>query len=134
MINNLKRLILSSVVIATFVTLTACRTSPIRDYKSQPVPSNITSAAQVAKAIQIAGTSLGWVISKEEDGKMMGVLNLRSHQAVVSIPYSATGYSILYSSSIDLKYNAEDRTIHSNYNGWVLNLNRAIQANLVSVK
>lgn len=134
MIRNIKRLTLIAFVLTTVVTLAACRTSPIKDYQSQPVPSNITSAKQVAQIIKLSGASLGWIISNKGDGKLRGVLNLRSHQAVVSIPYSAKEYSILYSSSIDLKYNSEDRTIHSNYNGWVSNLNRAIQANLASAQ
>ena len=87
-----------------------------------------TSADSVGKAILRAGGSLGWVMKKVKDGKLVGTLMLRKHVAIVAIDYSAKSYSIHYKDSQNLNYDGTN--IHSNYNGWVQNLNRAIQSQL----
>lgn len=51
--------------------------------------------------------------------------------AQVDIPYNAKAYSIQYKNSANLKYDGV--SIHSNYNGWVQNLDRAIQSRLVAL-
>jgi hypothetical protein len=135
MIKNVKQYFLGLLAIATIASLTACgRTAPVKEYQSEPVPTNITSAAQVAKAIKLAGASLGWIISDAGEGKLKGTLNLREHQAIISIPYTDTSYSLLYLSSVNLKYNASENTIHKNYNGWLTNLNNKIQFYLTTAK
>jgi len=60
-----------------------------------------------------------------------GTLALRTHKAVVDIPYSATKYSIQLKSTENL--NADDGNIHKNYNGWVQNLDRGIRKGLASL-
>jgi hypothetical protein len=61
---------------------------------------------------------------------VQGTLNLRSHTAVVTIPFSTKSYSILYKESTNLKYDAEKQTIHGNYNGWVQRLDNEIRARI----
>ena len=52
-------------------------------------------------------------------------------RAVVDIEYTAKVYSINYKeSSPSLHY--DGRSIHSNYNGWIENLDRAIRNRLTS--
>lgn len=127
----IKNLTWLSIMLAFMFSLTACqRTMIVQDYQSQSVPSNIKSEEQVLKAIKRAGTSLGWIVSEDGEGKVRAVLNLRKHQAVVSIPYSKTQYSILYQSSNELNFNQSSNTIHRNYNGWIQNLNNSIQVQL----
>ena len=48
----------------------------------------------------------------------------------MQIPYSATSYGIVYRSSINLQESGGK--IHRNYNGWVQNLNRGINAQLAA--
>ncbi|WP_207538038.1 hypothetical protein [Sabulicella rubraurantiaca] len=78
------------------------------------------------RALQIrrAGASLGWSMSDFQPGLMRGTLNLRSHQAVVDIPYDRNRFRIRYVDSTNL--NASAGTIHPNYNSWVQNLRNAI--------
>ena len=57
-------------------------------------------------------------------------LNVRSHQAVVSIPYTAKAYSILYKDSSNLKYDEAAQTIHENYASWIQRLDGAIRSRL----
>ena len=84
--------------------------------------------AQVKTAIMFAGTSLGWKMAEVGPGLIQGTLNLRKHTAVVDIPYSATKYSIVYKSSINL--DEKDGHIHKNYNSWVQNLSNKIGGEL----
>jgi hypothetical protein len=66
-----------------------------------------------------------------QPGTMEGVLVLRSHRAVVDITYDTAAYSIKYKDSSDLEYDGS--SIHSNYNGWVQNLDKAIRAQLTAL-
>jgi hypothetical protein len=61
-------------------------------------------------------------------GIIKGRLQARDHVAEISIPYSATRYSINYVSSLNLM--ASGGQIHKSYNRWVQNLNQNIQLNL----
>ena len=65
-------------------------------------------------------------------GEIVGTLNIRSHQAVVSIPYTAKSYSILYKDSTNLKYDASAQTIHENYASWIQRLDGAIRTRLAA--
>lgn len=86
------------------------------------------SLEDVAKAIVRAGSALGWSMKMVEPGKIVGTLHLRKHMAKVEIPYTKSSYSILYVDSDKLNYDGEK--IHSNYNGWIQNLNRGINNQL----
>lgn len=77
-------------------------------------------------------------------GHIIGTLNLRSHQAVVDIPYNTRVYSILYKSSKNLlrDYPVRSRLdvvdvaegIHPNYNGWIENLDNAIRTQFIAIE
>ena len=98
---------------------------PIQNVNDAPiVGTNPVQLAQVKSAIMNAGTSLGWQMAELRPGLIEGTLNLRKHTAVVDISYSATKYSIVYKSSINL--DEKDGQIHRNYNGWVQNLSKRI--------
>jgi hypothetical protein len=62
--------------------------------------------------------------------EILGTLNIRSHQAVVAIPYTTKTYSILYKDSKNLKYDEAAQTIHENYAGWIQRLDGAIRTRL----
>lgn len=115
------------IAIATLVVLCGCRgTVPIYNVTDAPVnvakpPATLQSVEQ---AIVRAGIGLGWAMKPERPGLITGTLNLRTHTAVVSIPYSTSTYSILYRESVNL--NQKDDKIHPNYNSWIQNLNKAI--------
>ncbi|MFA6698602.1 MAG: hypothetical protein WCS28_00410 [Thiomicrospira sp.] len=130
---NMKKYLTIFTALFLALGLSACKTTPVQNFESQPVPSNIKSAEQVQKAIKLAGSSLGWIITDDGANKMKGVITLRSHQAEISIPYTAKNYSIVYRSSSNLNYNEADNSIHKNYNGWVQNLDRSIKAQLAAM-
>ena len=83
-------------------------------------------ALGMADQIRRAGAGLGWRMEPQGAGLMRGTLDLRTHQAVVAIPYDTQRFSIRYVSSSNLDY--DGRAIHRNYNSWVRNLQNAIMA------
>ena len=118
--------------LAAAALLAGCaRTAAIYNVNDAPV-SNAAgkklSAQQVRSAIITAGTSLGWAIKDAGPHKLEGTLRLRTHTAVVDIPYTDHSYGIAYKSSEGL--DAGNGTIHNNYNGWVQNLDRAIKTEI----
>lgn len=129
---NKKTAIALAIACAATVLVAGCaRTGAIYNVTDSPVatPGGKTlTAANVRAAIVTAGTANGWRIVDAGPGKLEGTLNLRTHLAVVEIPYSARSYSIVYKRSENL-YEANGQ-IHSNYNGWVQNLDRAIRTEL----
>lgn len=120
-------------LLLTALLMASCRTVPIYNVKDAPVNTasggQAASLATVEQAIVRAGNSLGWVMKVETPSLITGTLTLRTHTAVVSIPFSTTSYSILFKSSVNLEQDGE--TIHKNYNGWVQNLDKAIRAQLL---
>src|SRR5678815_3550053 len=114
--------------------LTACSTlAPIQNVENVSVSSSANKPLtpnEVRGAIVRAGAGLGWVMKDSGPGIINATLILRTHTAEVQIPYSATSYAIVYRSSINLQEGGGK--IHRNYNGWVQNLNRGINAQLAA--
>ena len=106
----------------------ACTSRPIMNVNDQPV-GKAASAQDVERSIIRAGNQLGWVMTPVRPGLVSGRLDLRTHIAVVDIPYDAKSYSIKYKESTNL--NADGANIHKNYNGWIENLDRNIRAELL---
>jgi len=113
---------------AVFVgALAGCaRTAPIAQVHS--IVSTGHTADQVKTAILKAGQKRDWIMTETGPGMIKGHLQSRDHSVQVSIPYTATSYSINYENSLNLK--AADGKIHKNYNRWVNNLDHDIQLNL----
>jgi flagellar capping protein FliD len=115
--------------------LIACAPTPVQNVDNAPV--NISSSnydlSDVTKAIHRAGAGLGWQMKEETPGHIVGTLFLRSHMAKIDITYTLDEFSINYRDSTNLKYDAANNSIHKNYNGWIQNLNNAINAQLVGI-
>ncbi|MCE9659899.1 MAG: hypothetical protein K8R60_15165 [Burkholderiales bacterium] len=122
------------VAVAAAAALVGCQTlAPIQNVQNAPVTTVANkplTAEQVRGAIVRAGAALGWIMKDDGPGKLTGTLMLRTHTAVVDIPYSTSAYSITYKSSVDLK--EANGKIHQNYNGWITNLTRGINAQLAA--
>ena len=108
-----------------------CRSSLVHNVENTAVSVNKAqniSMEEIGKAITAAGAGLGWRMKPQGPGHMVGTLTVRTHIAVVDIKYNTENYSITYKDSTNLKYDGEN--IHSNYNGWVQNLEKAINGQL----
>lgn len=119
------------VIVATalLLVLAGCRANPIFNIENAPIVINSKhSSNDIKKAIIRAGAGLGWNMKAKTSGHIVGTLFLRKHVAIVDIKYSNKTYSITYKDSQNLDYDGAN--IHKNYNSWVQNLNRQIQAQL----
>lgn len=112
------------------ILLVSCRVAPVYNVSDAQIVSDKASMSldDVSKAIMRAGGGLGWQMKPVTPGHMVGTLYLRTHVAVVDIAYTTKSYSITYKDSKDLQY--DGTSIHSNYNGWVQNLKKAIDVQL----
>ena len=125
------RICIKLAALALAVALAGCTTAPILNVSEAPAASasgKPLSRDQVRSAIVRAGASLGWQMKDENPNMLVGSIMLRNHTAVVEIPYSANNYSVKYRSSTNL--NEANGNIHKNYNGWIQNLTRGINAQL----
>lgn len=124
------------VLCVLFVAVMGCRGGGqiynVKDAPIQTATGKQPSMEDVQNAIITAGVGLGWQMAVAKPGEIIGTLNLRSHQAVVSIPYTTKQYSILYKSSNNLKYDAATQTIHENYLAWIQRLDRAIRTRMTA--
>jgi len=118
------------VSIATLFLAGCPRQALVYNVRDAPVVANVnqSSMEDIKKAITRAGAGLGWNIREVAPGQLEGTLYLRKHMAKVDIPYSKDSYSIVYKESDNLRYDGEK--IHSNYNGWIQNLDKAIKTQI----
>ncbi|MCD6035067.1 MAG: hypothetical protein K0R63_808 [Rickettsiales bacterium] len=120
-------LIKLSIVVVLAFTMAACRTSDL--YTGQKVSFDKPAASNeaVAKGIKRAAAGLGWRTTEKGPNKIQATINIRGkHTAVVDVNYTTSAFSIDYNRSENLKYDPTSNKIHSNYNGWVKNLENAI--------
>ncbi len=128
----MKSNILAIVVASALLILAGCTSNPILNIENAPIEISAKhSSKDIKKAIIRAGAGLGWNMKAKASGHIIGTLYLRTHVAVVDIKYSKKSYNIVYKSSQNLNYDGTN--IHKNYNGWIMNLNRQIQAQLSSI-
>lgn len=129
----MKKLFMLVFVSVLGLSFFGCGTPPVYNVSNMSIAVGGDKKAtmeDVEKAIIRAGGALGWMIKKEKPGLLKGTLILRTHTAIVSIKHNTEEYSITYESSVNLDYSPANNTIHSNYNGWIQNLNKGIQVQL----
>ena len=131
-----------AIVLTLIVALTGCMVPilNVKDGQVKTLSGKELSLDQVTKAIVLAGMGLKWEMNVVSPGHIIATLNLRGHQAVVDIPYSTRTYSIMYKSSVNLTLTPVGKrvpqsppdSIHSNYNGWIENLDNAIRTQFIA--
>lgn len=127
-----RRFVLPVLFLALFVSLSACKRSPILEVEEVPliVPAGVTEV-QVAEAVKSAATSLGWRVSELDSGPLRAEFRSSGgkHRAVVIIKHSMTSLTIQHSTSLNLNYSIERSItyIHPRYNDWVAVLRDSIQ-------
>lgn len=117
-----------------FLTVASCRQAAIYDVNNMSLNASPSATMEdVESAIKRAGSGLGWHIKTISAGLLEARLPIRAHIAVTDIRFDTQTFSITYKDSTNLKYNAKNRTIHSNYVGWIQNLQNAILAEASSI-
>jgi hypothetical protein len=125
-----RKFILIAMVLVVALSI-GCRSSILKNVENAPITfktENKPPMEQIKKAIITAGAGLGWRMASQSPGHLIGTLNLRKHTAIVDIKFTTENFSITYNSSTNLDYNqlSDGAYIHSNYNGWIQNLEKAI--------
>ena len=126
----MKKLLIVCLALTATLALGGCgKTYPIYSVNDFPTPA-VTTEKAMQKAILEAGSLNGWEMTVIKPGLIEGVNKWGNgkHAAVVSIPYSATHYSILYKSSVNLK--AAKGKIHRTYNRLVQDLDNNIRSRI----
>lgn len=133
-----------AIVLTLIVALTGCMVPilNVKDGQVKTLSGKELTLDQVTKAIVLAGMGLKWEMNVVSPGHIIATLNLRGHQAVVDIPYNTSTYSIIYKSSVNLTMTPVGKKvpvpqsppdlIHSNYNGWIENLDSAIRTQFIA--
>src|SRR5262245_50624327 len=105
----------------------------VRDAPVQTATGHPASLDQIQKAIIDAGAGLGWIMAVAKPGEIVATLNLRTHTATVTIPFTSKHYSILYKDSTHLKYDYDKRTIHEKYIGCIQRLANTVRTRIAAV-
>lgn len=112
---------------ALTLTIIGCRSNPVYNVQGAPITiAGKHSSKDIEKSVIRAGAVLGWRFKTIKKGHMEGTLTLRKHVAVIDLTFNDKEYNITYKSSQNLDYDGTN--IHGNYNGWIQNLDRSIQA------
>lgn len=117
-----------ALIAALLLGVAACTSKPVMNVENRTPPAAVRSEDDMRRAILAALQSRQWTVERADRGNIMALIQRRSHQAEISIPYSATSYSIRYRDSQNLDY--KNGKIHRNYNKWIHNLDRSIQQEL----
>lgn len=126
----MKKLLLLAMSLLLMTAACSATKAPILNLQNQPAAKTL-SMAQMEKAIMIGGSRVNWRMQKVKPGLIEATQMARSHTAVVEIPFTEKNYSIIYKSSVNLKADG-DGNIHKTYNRWVRNLDKEINAAIVS--
>lgn len=107
--------------------LASCRTAPVYNVENMALSAPPSATLEdVSQAIKRAGSGLGWAMTEIAPGHIEAKLPIRSHLAVTDIRFDTRTFSITYKDSVNLRYDSTENIIHSNYTGWVQNLQNAI--------
>lgn len=124
-----------ALALAAVMGTAVARSAPMVEPERVLLPSaqgQARGADAVRAAIVAGGQSLGWMVVKDEPGRLTLKYNKQGkHEAVIDALYDADGYQLKYVDSMNLNYEhgSSGREIHPNYNRWIANLIKTIGAN-----
>lgn len=130
------------IFVVLFVAAVAgCRAAPIEnptDIAFAPPAGAVQSQLTLQDyrdAIVRAGAQRGWTFQDAGPGRLTGSVVVRGkHFAAVDVLFDTQDFTINYKDSRNLNYSASRREIHPNYNAWVSNLQKDIQAEVARLK
>jgi len=130
---RVKRPVIGVALLCAVIALGAgWKTAPIYDVVNAAVVApRAASMDDVTKAILRAGAQLGWQMTLEKPGHIVGRIALRTHTAVVDVTHDTKVFNIKYRASTNLDEGGGQ--IHRNYNGWIQNLEKGIRAQLAGL-
>lgn len=126
----MKSLLSISLLIVVLFSFTGCKKNYVYSPENRVYNGIKADDSTIYNAIVSGASKKGWRVTKIKPGLAEATITVRSHYAKVQIPYTNTRYSIKYVESRNLKYNAAEKTIHRNYNGWVKRLEAQLRVSL----
>jgi hypothetical protein len=122
-------------LILPLIFAAGCTTASLMNIVDRPVAIKVDgsqwSAEEVQAAIISACRNRGWIPQLAGESQVNCSISLRGrHYAEVEIPFSATRFSIIHSTSQGLDYDPSRQTIHRNFNRWIANLALEVQREL----
>jgi len=122
-IEYIKHKYILMIMMALLSVLTACSGPQIYNTDMPVTSQPLVTQELVGTAIMSASRFFEeWNVTKVRPGEMKGTLSYGAHVGIVSIPYDANSFRIIYKSSDNFDFDAEDQTIHPRYNAWVKKL------------
>lgn len=117
-----------------FLAVSFAQATPLSDPEPVMVPAGLGTDA-VAKAIRLGSVKHGWMITRDDPGRMEATLHVRVHTVKVGIEYDTQTVRIKYVSSENMEYAEKNgqQHIHGNYNKWVRTLAVDISGQLVQM-
>lgn len=124
----MKKYLLGLVIIGLF--LSGCGAGKVYNVSKPTIEQSYTKA-QMKDAIVAAMQRFRWVIVEDNDGKIVAEYRRGKIMAKIAATYTSSSYEINYVESENLKYDGVN--IHRKYNGWIRNLEREIDKNLMKL-
>ncbi len=135
------RRFMTGLALAAAIAVAGCDTVPIYNPTNvafAPVaatPSSPLTLEDYKNAIIRAGAERGWSFEDVGPGHLVGTVAVRGkHFATVDVLYNTQDFTINYKDSRNLDYDPGKNQIHKNYNSWVTNLQKDIQAEVVRLR
>jgi len=122
------------IVASLFFLVSACQTLPVYTVENAEIftsSGKTPTLQQVRKAIIQGAVSKTWSFKELDGNTIVARVGKKTIEAVVTIEYSASQYSIRYRDSKNLSY--KDGMIRSRYNSWVKKLRARIDTNLAGL-
>jgi hypothetical protein len=120
--------VISAVFFALFVLVSAnCAYKQRVLYTPEAIA--VHQSSNLRSSVRAALKSYEWIIEKDSPGMIVARQSRRSHMARVKVTYGKGGVNIQYVDSENLLYGVDEEgqsRIHSTYNRWIQNLERAI--------
>lgn len=118
---KLRFIIISGSILATSL-LTYCSTTT---HLKRQIRFSVMadSKKEVAKAIIWGCGERGW-ICQENDGSIIGTLDIRKHHLKIKINYNTKSVTYIYQDSKNLHY--DGTVIHKRYHIWIDNLHSSV--------
>lgn len=127
----MKHLLIAASIAGLAMTPAACTMRQHPMLTPTDVAYNAGSKADAEAGIKRALGNRGWVVTDEAPGAITAMFSKPNagvpggaHTVTIRVNYDADSYSIDYVDSTNMMYDAEDGTIHRNYNRWIANLQR----------
>lgn len=106
--------------LALLISQAGCRSAQL--VNPGPIKVSCQSEEQMRKGIIDSLKKRKWALAKEEEGRILATLYIRSHQADIAIDYDKEQFTIRYVDSKNLDHHRSlfgKEMIHKNYNGWI---------------